>query len=111
MSDDEQLDSLAGIDDSLIAHLTKNGYALTEYKIYFEGKQEEGMRDIIGVTALQTLLSWHQQELERAVAKAYRKGYQAGWSTGDSGGRTTKREEVKAKREAWISKKMKEGQS
>lgn len=54
------------------------------------------------------LYSWKQQELERAVAEAYRKGYQAGWSTGDSGGRTTKREEVKAKREAWISKKMKE---
>lgn len=57
------------------------------------------------------LLAWKQQELERAVVKAYRKGYQAGWSTGDSGGRTTKRAEVKAKREAWISKKMKEGQS
>lgn len=52
--------------------------------------------------------SWKQQELKRAVAKAYRKGYKAGWSTGDSGGRTVKREEVKAKREAWISKKMKE---
>ncbi len=55
--------------------------------------------------------SWHQQELERAVYAAYRKGYKSGWSTGDSGGRTTKREEVKAKREAWISKEMKEGQS
>lgn len=96
MSDEEQLDKIL---DNVFGYLEVGEAGI-------HGTDEEHRSAL-----KQALLAWHQQELERAVAKAYRKGYQAGWSTGDSGGRTTKREEVKAKREAWISKKMKEGQA
>lgn len=69
-SNPEEREAIQSIPDELVAYLTRLGYKLSEYNVYFDGDESEGMRDIIGTKALKKIADYISAREQRKAVEA-----------------------------------------